>query len=39
MEKGRLKDFQTTFLLIRDVVEIQPQRVIRNSAYDDQINK
>lgn len=33
MKKGRLKDFQTTFLLIRDVVEIQPQRVVINSEY------
>lgn len=39
MEKGRLKDFQIPFLLIRDVVEFQPQRVVRNREYDDQINK
>lgn len=39
MEKGRLKDFQITFLLIRDVVEIQLQRVVRKREYADQINK
>lgn len=39
MEKGRLKIFKQPFLLKRDVVEIQLQRVIINGAYDDQINK
>lgn len=34
MKKGRLKDFQTTFLLRENVVEIQPQRVVRNCAYE-----